>query len=406
PAEAAHIGCGTVITQSTTLHSDIGPCPGDGLVVTGSNIVLDLGTRRVFAANGPGDNAGIRLANVSGVTVTNGTVEGFDAGIVIVGGSGNVVTRTIVQNNINDFRGPPCDLGDGIIMNNSDNNRIESNVVRHNGPYGGITALGDADGNQIRGNSITDHNIEVPDVPAPGTGCGNSRQDEGVRIEGPGANNNMVTRNSVERSLLAGIGLHGYVCQGTGAEPANSHTSIVNNVVRSTSGTSIASGINILEQGPIGQITCAASDNTLVGNVSTLNEEHGIFVATTSQRNTINTNVVDQNGVDGIYLSGPTSFNTFTNIGPTLLDLVSPDRPPYTQGTDFRVMSGSGSGDVTARLVAVDIALPATPLPNNTNPVDTSTSGCEMSDFTAAGFQPGDVALLQRGTCTFVTKVN
>ncbi len=400
PAEAAHLGCGSVVTTSTTLDSDIGPCPGDGLVVRASNITLDLGGRRVFGANGGGDNAGIRLAQVSGVTVTNGTVEGFDAGIVMVGGSGNVVTRTIVQNNVNDMQAPPCDLGDGIIMDSSDNNRIEYNMVRNNGPYGGITALRDADGNLISHNQVTGHNV----VGRSGSGCGNVRQDEGIRIEGPGANDNQVVRNMVDRSLLAGIGLHGYVCRGSGAEPANSHTSILENVVRSTSGTSIAAGINILEQGPIGEITCASSDNTIVGNISTLNQADGIFVATTSMRNTINRNRVDQNGSDGIYLAGPTAFNTFTNIGPSLLDLVQPDRPPYVEGTDYRVMPGSGSGDVTAQLVPVDIALPPNPLPTNTNPVDTSTSGCEMSDF--AGFPAGAVALLQRGTCTFVQKVN
>ncbi len=94
------------------------------------------------------------------------------------------------------------------------------------------------------------------------------------------------------------------------------------------------------------------------------------------------------------------------NVGPTVLDLVSPDRPPYTEGTDYLVMPGSGSGDVTARLVAIDIVLaPGADATNNPQPVDTSTSGCQPEDYTAAGFQPGDVALLQRGTCTIAAKV-
>lgn len=97
----------------------------------------------------------------------------------------------------------------------------------------------------------------------------------------------------------------------------------------------------------------------------------------------------------------------FTNVGPTLLDLVSPDRPPYVEGTDYQVMPGSGSGDVTARLVPIDITLaPGADATNNPQPVDTSSSGCEQADYDAAGFQPGDVALIQRGTCSLDSKVN
>ncbi|MCA1684095.1 MAG: hypothetical protein LC708_03080, partial [Actinobacteria bacterium] len=73
---------------------------------------------------------------------------------------------------------------------------------------------------------------------------------------------------------------------------------------------------------------------------------------------------------------------------------------------DYRVISGSGSGDVNAQVVAIDPAI------NdvggvNTNPVDTSTSGCELSDYTNnPEWNAGDIALVQRGTCTFVQKVN
>jgi aminopeptidase Y len=59
-------------------------------------------------------------------------------------------------------------------------------------------------------------------------------------------------------------------------------------------------------------------------------------------------------------------------------------------------MSYSGSGDATTLVQAVDIMYP--PGPN----ADDSTSGCEASDF--AGFTPGNIALIQRGTCYFSTK--
>ena len=403
PADAAHVQCGSVITQSTTLDSDVGPCPGDGLIVTASNIVLDLNGRRVFAANGDGDNAGIRLRQVTGVIVRNGIVEGFDAGIVIGGGSGNAVQAVTARNNINDGLAEPCDLGDGISVFNSDNNRIDGNTVVNNGPYGGISLVEDSDGNTIRGNRALDNNV----VGGRG-GCGNARQDEGIRIEGPGAKNNSVLGNTVRRSLLAGIGLHGNVgCDRSDPEiqaRANTDNYIAGNTVSHTAGTDIAAGINVLAQGPLGSVVCSAYRNTFVGNTSTDNQAEGIFLAATSTDNTVNDNRVHNNGTDGIRLEGPIFRNRFTNVGPTVLDLVSPDRPAFVQGTDYRVMSGSGSGNVTGRLVPIDIAIGGTG-PTNTNPVDTSTSGCEQADYDAAGFRPGDVALIQRGTCTFVAKV-
>lgn len=62
---------------------------------------------------------------------------------------------------------------------------------------------------------------------------------------------------------------------------------------------------------------------------------------------------------------------------------------------EFGVMSYSGSGIVSSKLVAVDLALGA----NNA-----STSGCEASDFSS--FPSGAVALIQRGTCPFQQKVD
>ena len=69
----------------------------------------------------------------------------------------------------------------------------------------------------------------------------------------------------------------------------------------------------------------------------------------------------------------------------------------YVNGPDFTTMQYSGAGDVTATLQnAGGIVLPPTPAPS-------STSGCTDADFT--GFTPGNVALIQRGTCTFAEKV-
>jgi Zn-dependent M28 family amino/carboxypeptidase len=58
-------------------------------------------------------------------------------------------------------------------------------------------------------------------------------------------------------------------------------------------------------------------------------------------------------------------------------------------------VTGSGEGTASAPVTAVDVVLAL--------PRDPVTSGCEDSDF--AGFPAGNIALIQRGTCTFADKV-
>jgi Zn-dependent M28 family amino/carboxypeptidase len=88
-------------------------------------------------------------------------------------------------------------------------------------------------------------------------------------------------------------------------------------------------------------------------------------------------------------------FPFFQELAPGELERVSPSPQTFVEGTDFDVMTYSGSGDITANVQPVD---------TTATPTDTSTSGCEASDFT--GFVPGRIALVQRGTCTFGVKAS
>ncbi len=75
-------------------------------------------------------------AAVSGVTVTNGTISNFDAGVVVRGGSHNVITKLTVRENVGNSLS--CDLGDGIVTFNSSDNSIHDNTVELNGPLSGM----------------------------------------------------------------------------------------------------------------------------------------------------------------------------------------------------------------------------------------------------------------------------
>ncbi|MEW9533816.1 M28 family metallopeptidase [Microbispora sp. NPDC049125] len=99
----------------------------------------------------------------------------------------------------------------------------------------------------------------------------------------------------------------------------------------------------------------------------------------------------------------PFEFPFFQENSTAVLQRISPSPRTYaptppdgsTVG-EFATMTYSGSGDVTATVQNVDLTLPPTPTPS-------SSSGCEPADF--ASFTPGRVALLQRGTCNFIVKV-
>jgi len=91
-------------------------------------------------------------------------------------------------------------------------------------------------------------------------------------------------------------------------------------------------------------------------------------------------------------------FPFFQELDPAVLEQVAPTPTvyPYFDGAGFATMEYSGSGDVTALAEGVDLIDPTGTAAN------TSTSGCEASDF--AGFTAGNIAVIQRGTCSFAQK--
>jgi Zn-dependent M28 family amino/carboxypeptidase len=88
----------------------------------------------------------------------------------------------------------------------------------------------------------------------------------------------------------------------------------------------------------------------------------------------------------------------FQEDAPAVLEQVAPEPTVYQYDDEagFFTMTYSGSGGVTAIAQGVDLTLP----PGAT--ADTSTSGCEAADF--AAFDAGNIAVLQRGSCTFAQK--
>jgi parallel beta-helix repeat protein len=304
PAAASHLTCGQVVRSSTTLDSDLF-CPnGDGLVVEGNGVTLNLGghtirgeleTRTVSQPAGFGDNGvlgapytvrfargqfvGVRVRGTGNTVTGPGTIRNFAAGVVVEGGSRHTVTRLLIDENL----GPAGseDLGDGILLRASRETRVTANTVRNNGPYSGITLLGAAERNSIVGNRVVDN--KQPEVcPAhdvfrfssSGGGvllfCGPShptrrpftyvnQQNMGIKLEGQdflSTRFNNVSGNVVTGSGNSGIfvpshcpdfGLPGSQCPG---EPNRDNNIVGNQVNRN--GFGVPTGVPVLSvfQGP------------------------------------------------------------------------------------------------------------------------------------------------------------
>ncbi|MGH9287883.1 MAG: M28 family peptidase [Acidimicrobiales bacterium] len=95
-----------------------------------------------------------------------------------------------------------------------------------------------------------------------------------------------------------------------------------------------------------------------------------------------------------------TYVESFSEGSPPELEEIAPEPQVFVAGSrpafDGDFVSFTGSGDVTATVQGIDLVLPPGADPNS------STSGCEVEDF--AGFVPGNIALIQRGTCPYVQK--
>lgn len=93
----------------------------------------------------------------------------------------------------------------------------------------------------------------------------------------------------------------------------------------------------------------------------------------------------------------PFTFPFFQENTPPEFEQISPVPTTYAVGDDFVTMEYSGSGNVTAQIQPTnDIVIPPGA------EASTSNSGCEDADFPAT--TSGNIALIQRGTCTFFEK--
>ena len=220
-AAAPGSGCGMVITQTTTLTADIGPCGRGGIVIAADDIDVDLGGHTISGKGKSGDGVGILFDGVTGSRVLNGTVRGFDAGVAIVGGGSNTVWQLTIRDNIGSLTGTRPAYGDGVVIRSSSLNWITRSAIFNNGPYGGVSVIGDAttpsDNNVIDRNRIVDNDVARA----------STNENDGIRVEGPNASGTTIMDNTILGNGRDGISLIGSafvtrnVVQGNGFHAMN-----------------------------------------------------------------------------------------------------------------------------------------------------------------------------------------
>jgi len=367
-AASAGVGCGATVTRSIKLAKDLGPCAGDGLVVTASGITIDLDGRTIRGDGDPAntpDQVGIRLQGTSAVRVTNGTVRDFNAGMALEGGSMNLVSDMTLTHNV----GTGTSLhGDGILIDGSSDNKVRHATVTANGPYDGVGLFHNANHNLVAGSTVNDNNV-ISVVP----GSPDSQVDWGFNIDS-GSSNNIIDGNQVLRNGALGIAPVGFDVTGT---------QVRNNVVRYNGAYGIvAGGIgghfisgNVVDhngydqfrpagtpQGTAGGIaacgSCLGPGNftTIQKNVITNNNGVGISlqfngflfkgVFTPPHPNLIQQNVVRNNTGDGIFVDCLQTFDT---------TLHCVNHPPPHKGLRILDNNTGGNGGAGAGVTAFDL---------------------------------------------------
>jgi para-nitrobenzyl esterase len=231
--------CGVTIEADLKLDHHLA-CSGNGLIVGADGIRIDLNGRTI---TGSGTGAGIDVAGRSGVTIVNGTIKNFGAGIQVASSTKIVIRGNVLADNTDGIDLQAGSHGNVIIHNTLQNNRSRGIMLRS-----GVI------GNYVNENAFTGNRVGILLFGASGT---------------------TVQDNDVIGSLLGGIRFN---VLATG------------NVVSGNKVTSNPAGIEFLVT-PTG----SAVGNKLAFNTITLNT---CGLKGPTQNNVVGNNVLGGNGAD------------------------------------------------------------------------------------------------------------
>jgi parallel beta-helix repeat protein len=238
--------CGDVIVADLRLENDLS-CAGDGLIVTGSGIRINLNGHTIAGA---GTGVGIRVNAGNDVSIQGGIVRGFTQGMFVAASTGIVIkdnefrengqgmfvagsTGIIIKDN--GF----SENGTAVLLQASSGNTIKANVARENtlrafmirasAPTGGVVSTSNdfvdnllidnptgiliisQPGNTFTGNTISGSTVAAIDLPAPGA-SGNlikgnllTTSAAGIRFAA-GWTGNTILGNTLQMNICAFLG--------------------------------------------------------------------------------------------------------------------------------------------------------------------------------------------------------
>lgn len=338
PAAAGTLACGDVITTDTTLSADLLDCPGAGLVIGADDVTLDLADHTISGTVVHGASCGPvhgidDTGGFDGLTVENGTVEGFDDGVELIGATDSSVKHLAVEANncdgvfvsdgshgtnvssssatLNDFR--------GIVVRDSNDVRVAHNTVRAN-DHSGISAFRSRS-LRIKGNSVSGKGRTHGGRAEFGIELVTGSTTRVVRNEVAkhrqvgiilfdGSRRNVIAHNSVELSLLNGIFLEG----------GSNRNVVGGNEVSDTFADRAFGGIEVLESsanrirsntvegnvfggvviGGVSEVPGASAHNVVAGNAVCRNPDDGIILGPDAAHTRAVRNNACENGDDGI----------------------------------------------------------------------------------------------------------
>ena len=298
PLLAGHVSCGDVITTDTTLDSDLF-CTGDGIIIDGNGVTLDLGG---YILQGDGDiqDAGVKNIGASmDNRIHNGIISGFGAGVVLHGELGLVENLVIVDA----YGTGNTGVGSGGILVFGQRNTVQQNVI--SSVSNGIHVLEQFAEDNIIADNIIHQSCEI------GISVSSSQGDQ--------PSGTVISGNDISGCNQAGIALHP---RGTAA------SDVRDNIVTDIAGAGISVGSNgnrvldnTVSRAAVG-IMVFGQDNNIRGNLSEENFNQGILlteitnVATTVGNNTfVAGNTVINNTGNGIQVE--TNGNVLSNNDPS-----------------------------------------------------------------------------------------
>lgn len=280
--------CGDTLVTDVTLEADMN-CSGHALIVGADGITIDLNGHTITGQEGAG--MGVRNDSFDEITVRNGTIRGFEYGVLLSGVHGSVVEDLIIEDNLW-----------GVFIQVSARNRIQHNTIADNTVDG--IALKDAHFIEITSNVITNSSfaaVEMFDGTSHSRIRGNEISSGGGGLYESGTRSNELIDNTIANTDENGIRL---IDTRFGTISGNHVTNTKNGLLAINSDYNRIRA-NVFEVAAYeGVLLRTGSDgNHVVDNTVTGAELYGIRVLD-SYDNAIQDNVVTANGVRGISVVG------------------------------------------------------------------------------------------------------